>query len=161
MLLTDFKLKQDSIFDLDELYKTLFRWFENNGYNFYEKSYQDQETPGGKIILISWTAEKKIDTYIKFGIDMTYTITGLNKIEIERSGTKISTNKGKIQTQISAYLLKDYDNKWSTSPFMKYARRIYDAYIIRNRVEHLEGTLINEYQALIDEIRSFLVLHKF
>ena len=161
VLLDKFKIKQDSIFDLEELYKQLFRWFENNGYSFYEKVYQDQDTPGGKIILISWTAERKIDTYLKFVIDISYTVTGLSKIELERSGAKISTNKGKVEFEITAYLSKDYDNKWSNTPFMKNARRIYDSYIIRDRIERLEGELVNEYQALIDEIRSFLVLHKF
>ena len=36
-LLDNFKLKQDSIFDLGELYKLLFRWFENNGTLFTKK----------------------------------------------------------------------------------------------------------------------------
>ena len=88
-------------------------------------------------------------------------VTGLSKIELERSGAKISTNKGKVEFEITAYLSKDYDNKWSNTPFMKNVRRIYDSYIIRDRIERLEGELVNEYQALIDEIRSFLVLHKF
>ena len=36
-LLSGFKLKQDHIFNLGDLYKMMYRWFENNGYKFYEK----------------------------------------------------------------------------------------------------------------------------
>lgn len=160
-LLQDYKLKQDSIFDLGELYKLLFRWFENNGYSFYEKNYVDQETPTGKLLQIYWVAEKKIDTYIKFGIEVNYFATGLSKVEIERGGVKISTNKGGIQLNISAYLMKDYDSKWSSSPLMKNMRRMYDSFIIRERIGSLTGELDNECQSLLDEIRSFLALHKY
>ncbi len=160
-LLSDYKLKQDSIFDLTELYKMLFRWFENNGYSFYEKNYQDSDTPGGKMLQIFWSAERKIDTYIKFVIEVNYFVTGLNKVEIERSGAKVSTNKGAVEFRISAYLAKDYDDKWSSSQFMKSMRRSYDKFIIRERIERLEGEMVGEYNSLIDEIRSFLALHKF
>ncbi len=160
-LLQDFKLKQDSIFDLTELYKLMFRWFENNGYAFHEKEYQDQDTPGGKQLTVFWVAEKMIDAYIKFVIEVNYLVLGMTKVEIERAGTKVSTNKGSIEFRISAYLLKDYDNKWSSTPFMKRVRKIYDYYLIKERIERLEGDLIIDYQALVDEIRSFLALHKF
>ncbi|MEK6839828.1 MAG: hypothetical protein AABX72_02725, partial [Nanoarchaeota archaeon] len=55
---------------------------------------------------------------------------------------------------------KDYDNKWDTMPIFKNARKIYEMYLARDRIEHLEGELIGDYQSLIDEIRSFLALHK-
>ena len=159
-LLTDFKLKQDSIFDLGELYKIIFRWFENNGYSFHEKMYQDQDMPAGKQLTVFWVGEKMIDAYIKFVIEINFLVIGLSKVEIERGGTKVSTNKGSIEFRISAYLLKDYDDKWSSSPMMKTVRKVYDYYLIKDRIERLEGTIIADYQALIDEIRSFLALHK-
>ena len=159
-LLDNFKLKQDSIFDLGELYKLLFRWFENNGYSFYEKAYHDIDTPGGKQIMAFWVTERVMDSYIKFVIEVNFFVNGLSKVEIERGGTKVSTNKGSIEFRINAVINKDYDNKWDTMPIFKNARKIYEMYLARDRIEHLEGELIGDYQSLIDEIRSFLALHK-
>ena len=160
-ILSGFKLKQDSLFDLGELYKILFRWFENNGYAFYEKLYQDIDTPAGKQIQIFWTAERKMDDYIKFVIDVNYLVVGLSKVEVERGGVKVSTSKASVEFRINATLLKDWDGKWSASPFMKNVRKMYDKYLIRERIERLEGELHGEAMAMIDEIKSFLALHKF
>jgi hypothetical protein len=161
VVLDKFKLKQSSLFDLDELYKIMFRWFENAGYSFYEKLYQDIDTPTGKIIQVFWTAERKMDDYVKYVIDINFNVTGLSKVDIERGGVKTSTSKGSVEFRITATLLKDYDNKWSATPFMKNIRKFYDQHLIRARLERLEGEIYGEVSGLIDEIKTFLALHKF
>ena len=156
-----YKIKQSSIFDLDELYKTLFRWFENNGYSFYEENYQDTDTPGGKQLQIYWRAEKKVDTYVMFAIEIAYLVTGLSKVEVERGGTKIKTNSGSIELRINLFMVKDYDDKWTKSGVGKNMRMLYDKFVARERLEKQEDQILGDYAALLDEIRSFLALHKF
>ena len=160
-LFQNFKLKQDSVFDLTELYKTLFRWFDVSGYTFYEKEYNDIDEPGGKHLELYWYSEKPMDAYVKFVIEINFLVLGLQKVELEKGGVKIKTNKGSIEFRITAYLLKDYDNKWSKTPLQSKIRFLYDRFIIRSRIDKLEGDLIKDVNSMMDEIKTFLDIHKF
>lgn len=161
VLFDNYKLKQDSIFDLGELYKSIFRWFDVNGYSFYEKEYNDIDEPGGKHLEIYWYTEKKIDLYVKFVIEVSYLVLNMQKIELEKGGVKIKTNKGSIEFRITAYLMKDYDDKWSKSAMQKKMRYVYDRFIIKKRIDKLEVELVKDVNSLIDELKSFLDIHKF
>ncbi len=157
-LFQDFKLKQDTVFDLGELYKLLFRWFEVNGYVFQEKEYHDYDEPGGKHIEIFWAGEKIIDKYVKFVIEVNYFVLGLTKVELEKGGVKLKTNKGTAEFRISAYLAKDYKGDWGKMPMMLY---IYDRFIARHRIDRLEGEILKETNSCIDEIKAFMDIHRF
>jgi len=161
VLFSNYKLKQDSIFDLGELYKSIFRWFDVNGYSFYEKEYNDIDEPNGKHLEIYWYTEKKIDLYVKFVIEVSYLVLGMQKIELEKGGVKIKTNKGSIEFRITAYLMKDYDDKWSKSAMQKKMRYIYDRFIIKKRIDKLEVELVKDVNFLVDELKAFLDIHKF
>ena len=161
VLFSNYKLKQDSIFDLGELYKSIFRWFDVNGYSFYEKEYNDIDEPNGKHLEIYWYTEKKIDLYVKFVIEVSYLVLGMQKIELEKGGVKIKTNKGSIEFRITAYLMKDYDDKWSKSAMQKKMRYVYDIFIIKKRIDKLESELVKDVNSLIDELKAFLDIHKF
>ena len=161
VLFSNYKLKQDSIFDLGELYKSIFRWFDVNGYSFYEKEYNDIDEPSGKHLEIYWYTEKKIDLYVKFVIEVSYLVLGMQKIELEKGGVKIKTNKGSIEFRITAYLMKDYDDKWSKSAMQKKMRYVYDRFIIKKRIDKLESELVKDVNSLIDELKAFLDIHKF
>jgi hypothetical protein len=162
--LENYKIKSETIVDLGELYKVLFRWFQNNGYLFYEKEYKDEDEPGGtKHLEIFWVAEKVMDKYVKFVIELSYLVVKLAKVEVERGGTKFTTNKGVIEFRISTYMAKDYDNSWkkTSSPGLKGMHKFYENFVIRQRLNRLEDEFVVEFNAFIDEIRSFMALHKF
>lgn len=155
------KLKQKAIFNFDELYKAMFRWFELYHYDFHEREYRDSVEPSGKHIEVRWYAEKKIDDYVKFAIEFDYLILGLQDIVIEREdGRKTKTNKGEVTIRITTYLLKDSENKWNKGPMIRFMRAVYDRFIIRTRLEGYEFELYNEIHKLIAEAKAFLALHK-
>ncbi|MEK6862330.1 MAG: hypothetical protein AABY07_10295 [Nanoarchaeota archaeon] len=160
-LFQDFKLKAESIFDLGELYKSLFRWFELHNYSFFEREYKDIDEPAGKHIEIFWQAEKEIDAYVKFVIELNYFVLGMQKVEIEKGGVKIKTNKATMEFRITAYLLKDYGDKFSKAPLGKEIRFIYDKIIAKSRLDKYEGLLTNEVNQMMDEIKAFIDIHKY
>ena len=160
-MLQDFKVKQDSLFDLNEFYKQLWRWFELYDYNFAEQEYIDMEEPKGKHIELLWYADKKIDKYVKFVITVGFLILGIKEVEIEKGGVKVKTKKGSVEMRISAYLAKDYDDKWSDTPTKKGIRLLYERYIARKRLDIYGGKLEKEAYVLLNDIRSFLAMHNF
>lgn len=155
------KVKQKSVFNLDELYSVLWSWFELNTYDFQEHEYRDTDTAKGKNLEIRWYAEKKIDDYIKYVIEVTFFVIGYEGVEIEKEGGhKEKTGKGEVEIQLDAYLEKDYEDRW-TGPVLLFLREVYDKFIIRNRIEALEGDLHDELYKFMDEIKAFLNLHRF
>ena len=93
-LFSDLKIKQDSIFDFGELYQRLFSWFEVMGYEFHETGYEKHDQGGGANNLkIFWVATKDVDKYSRFTIQLNFFVMGLTKVEIEKEGLKIKTNK--------------------------------------------------------------------
>ncbi len=151
------KIKATSVFSMDELYKVLFKWFEVNDYGFHEYEFGSYDEPGGQHLEIFWRGEKKIDSYVKFVIEVGMLITGLNKQEIVKDGLKLNSNKGAIEFRISIYLLKDYDDKWGKHKKIQY---LYDKIIAKKRIDRLEGELFQDSHRFIDEINSFLEMHR-
>ena len=154
------KVKQRGIFDLDELYLLLYKWFELYGYDFQEEEYRDIEKEGKKNLEIRWYAEKKIDDYIKFVMKISMMIVGLEEVELEEEGIKRKSKKGTIEIRFDAYLLKDYEDRWQGSA-IKFLREVYDKFIIKGRIESLEEELHDNLYKFIDELKAFLNMHKF
>lgn len=153
------KVKQRSVFDLSELYLLLYKWFELYGYDFQEQEYRDIEKAGKKNLEIRWYAEKKIDDYIKFVIKISFMVLGLESVEIEAEGVKRKSSKGEVEFRFDAFLLKDYEDYWEKG-FIKFIREVYDKYIIKGRIDNLEGELQGELYKFIDEIKAFLNMHR-
>ena len=156
------KIKERSIFSLDELYKMLARWFELHMYDLQEQEYRDDDMgEAGKHIEIKWYAEKKIDDYFKFVVETTFVVVGLVDVEIDNEGVKSKSNKGDLEIKIKSYLVKDYDSKWEKSPIMRVLRETYDKKLIKSRIETYQKDLYEDTYKIMDEIKVFLNLHRY
>lgn len=152
-----YKIKQVSVFNLDYLYKDITRWFQHFDYSWKELQYRQENQPDGTTHLeIRWTAEKEINNYMKFVIDMEFLIF-MKDAEVEENGVKVKRNKGAVEIRTGAYIAKDLDI-WKN---MNALRRIYDNYLIRHRIEDLEDDLYIEAHKLYNMIKSFLNLHRY
>ena len=85
-------------------------------------------------------------------------VLGLEKVEIEKEGLKVATNKGEVEMKIKAYLLKDYDAKWERHPMMRLLREFYDKKIVKSRIQQLEDELYEDAYSLMDNTKAFLYL---
>ncbi len=159
-LFRDLKIKQNTVFDFEELYQTLFRWFEVNDYDFYEKEYSKTERGAETDLVISWVAEKKTENdYLKYVIEVDFSILGLQDAEIEKDGLKFKTNKAGIEIKMTACIVRDIESAMEKK-FGKIGRNFYER-IIKEKLDQHEVTLFNETHMLIDEIKSFLAMHRF
>ena len=153
------KVKQKGIFDFKEVYRILYEWLVDHGYDVNEKSYKESVGAGGlKEVEIEWDATRKVSDYFKFNLKADWHITAMTNVETEIDGIKKSMNKGDFEVKFKSVLIKDYEERWTTSPFIKFIRGIYDKYIIRERVEQYEGKLIEEMEQLVAECKAFLSL---
>ncbi len=161
VLFDKLKIKQGGVFNFDELYKALFRWFEAYGYQFHEDEYKEVQSEKGKQLEILWSSERDFDAYVRFVIETGFFITGLVDVEVEQEGIKIKTNKATIEFRISAYIVKDYKGEWEKNNLLKNMRTIWDKILFRKRMEQYEDVLYEEVNGYMDEIKAFLNLYHF
>ncbi len=152
------KLKHDGLFDFKELYKFIYTLLTDMQYEVEERSYSEKNSAGGKEIEVHWIGKRKVSDYFKFHIKVDYLILGLNSVEVTKDGVKAKTNKGSLEVKFSAYLEKDYDSKWESSPFLKFMRGIYDKYVIKQRIKDYENKAIADMVELSNQTKAFLAL---
>ena len=153
------KVKHKGIFDFKELYRILYEWFKEEGYEVGESTYKESVGAGGaKQIEIKWVAFRKVSDYFKFVIKTDWLIMGMTDVEVEIDGVKQKMNKAQLELSIKTILEKDYESRWETNPFMKFMRTLYDRYLIPARIENYEGKLLSEMDEYIAQIKSFLAI---
>ncbi|MEM2956432.1 MAG: hypothetical protein QW041_02585 [Candidatus Pacearchaeota archaeon] len=152
------KIKHDGIFDFKDTYRFLFTLATDLEYEVEERVYSEKNSTKGKEIEIEWVAKRKISDYFRFIIKMHWLILGMNDVEVIKEGIKVKTNKGSLEIKFSAYLEKDYENRWEATAFLKFLRGLYDNYIIRGRISDYEDKLVEEMNEMTEQLKAFLVL---
>lgn len=153
------KLKHSGIFEFKELYKfsyTLLK--EAKTYLLTEKTYSEKITKGGKEIEIEWECTKNISDYFRFIMVVKFKITNLVDVEVKKESEKVTSNKGDIEINVEGKVIRDYENKWTTSAFTKFMRSVYDRYIVKNKVEEMHEKLFADCDDLLGQIKGFLSL---
>ena len=152
------KVKHDGVFDFKEVYRFLYTLATDLEYDVEERLYSEKNTARGKEIEIVWVAKRKISDYFRFHIKMKWLILGMSDIEVMQDGAKVKTNKGLFEITFDSFLEKDYENKWSSTAFLKFLRGLYDNYIIRGRISDYEDRIVEEMSELIEQLKAFLIL---
>jgi len=153
------KVKHTGIFDFKETYRILYEWFVDNGYDLNEKTYKEVIGAGNaKEIEIEWDAVRKVSDYFRFEIKADWHIIGMTSVEVEIDGVKQKMNKGQFEIVFSAILQKDYEERWTGQPFIKFLRTLYDKYLIRERVEKYEQMIVEELNKIVEECKAYLSL---
>lgn len=153
------KVAQDSIFKFKDLYKFAYEWLVDEQYRVIEKNYKEKVTPDGKEIEFEWNATRKITDYFKFEIGLKWRLLRLQDVEITQNGEKRKMDKGSIEVKVTAFLERDYEGRWETSPFKKFMRGIYDTFLLgRTRIEAFQGKLFTDADSFIAQVKSYLTI---
>ena len=148
--------------DLEALYKHLHAWLEWRGFNVVEKKYRKRMS--GEIIAemtIEWVAIKEIDSYTAYQILITFDCYGLKESKIEVEGVTRKVYEGDINVYIQADLLLDYQQKWESSPFLKFLQHFFENFIYKSKIETYKSELWEISWALFNEVKAFLNLYRW
>lgn len=149
-------LKQTGYWQYKELYDMTFNWMKDHNYLLMENLYNEKLQPGGKEIIIKWTAIRKVTDYFMFEIVLEWHILGMKDAEVEIDGKKIKTNKGEVGIVFKANLVKDYEKRWEDKPLHKFMRGLYEQYIIRKTIDEYEDDLEDDTRDIISDLKAFL-----
>jgi len=152
------KIKNTGIFSFKDFYSFIYDWLREEGYDVYERSYNEKISGDTKEIEIKWEADKEVSDYFKFRITLDWMIVGLKTVEVQRENKKIKMDSGGVELRFRAILIKDYEDRWENSPFWKFMRGVYERYVIRSRIEEYQVKILEEVEELISQCKAFLSL---
>ncbi len=150
------KLAQVGYWDYNEVYAMLYNWLKDHGYSLAEGFYKEKLSGGGKEIMISWEADKKVTDYFKYVIALDWHILGMKDAEVELDGKKVKTNKGELEIVFKGTIVRDYESRWEDKPLHKFLRGAYENYIIRTTIDEYEDGLDEDTKNLISDLKAFL-----
>lgn len=155
-----YKIKQKAVFHFEELYKSMYRWFDYYGYAWSELKYSNEVVQSGdKHVEIIWEGKKEINDYLSYVITVEF-LMDFGDAQIDKGGVKIKTDAGTIELRCSAYIEKNVDF-WEKKPMGKFMRRIYDNFLNKDRLNTEEYNLYIESHKLFNEVKAFLNLHSY
>lgn len=135
--------------NLERLYKELIEWFHENHYLFTEKDITGKETSSGRDEKVEWLAERKIDSYFKF------------VIMVRMDLLRIKTGNAELTLRFKGFLEKDYKDRFSRrlgKKFGEFLRRVYERYLIADKINKMMGKVWGETNDLIDRSKNILDL---
>jgi len=151
------KLKIEATFQILDVYNLTKDWFNEHNYDLLEKEYHDiTKKQTIKEGLIKFEAEKKVDEYVKFHIDLDVKVTKCKEVKIK---DKVYFH-GDLEFEFDVYLEKDYQERWE-APLRHFVRGISDKFVFGNKYDRYSNELKEEVEILSNEIKSYLNLYKF
>lgn len=152
------RVSQEGVFNLSDLYKQLQSWFNRNKYSVTEKEYFDKmEKDGTRSPIIKWDAYRKADDYTKMHLDLRIKCKNLKSKNLEKE----TVFKGKVTVKLSAYLEKDYDDRWEQSFMLKFLRGFYDTFVIKGKLDTYAEEAKNDAYDAYNQVKSFLRLEQY
>lgn len=152
------KINHEGIFDYKDVYRFMYTWLTDFDYFVEEKTYTEKAKPEGKEVEIHWIARRKISDYFRFILKIDWNIFGMTTVEVVKDNIKVKANKGRLEIKVTAFLEKDYENRWENTAFVRFLRGMYDRFIIRNRIEDYEDKVAEELDEIVAQTKGFLAL---
>jgi len=164
--ITRYSVTWKDVFSIEMLYTMLHEWLVDNRYaekddsKFPEVLYLQKEEQKGKEIWIRWRPSRfslsKRASLFRFDIDIDIHLLGLKEVELLVKGKKITAEKGEVEVNVVANLVKDPEGKWKKHSILGPLRELYIRRIIRQTKRDLEDELYNDAMRMREAITSYL-----
>jgi hypothetical protein len=153
-----YKIKWSGVFDLEELYMEMYRWFQHYGYSWKELKYRVVDLPGGgQQIEIKWQMELAPDDYSTYVFNLHVQIFG-SEVEVNVDNIKKKMHKGSLEYRFEAYIAKNID-LWKGKFLGSAMGLLYEKAIIKSRLEAQEEEFFGHCQKFFSELKAFLSLY--
>ena len=153
------KVKYGGFFNFADFYKFCYDWLaEEEGFDVAEEKYAEKISGDSKNVHVEWAGSKKVNDYFKFKIKVKFKVIALKKVEVVQNGAKIKTNDGSVEIEIKGVLVKDYDGKFETGPFLRASRGIYEKWVIPSGISAMKGNLSGICDGFLSQAKAYLDL---
>ncbi|MFH1917319.1 MAG: hypothetical protein ABIJ21_08720 [Nanoarchaeota archaeon] len=158
---TGLLVKFKGLYDYTGLYQFMRAWFQKNQYLLQEDRYKDKAfTALGTEIEPKWSAERKINEYIKYQISVEFHIWEGKDVEITENGKKKLMTTGRMTINISSTVLLDYAKIYEgKGKFINFIGEVYKKMRWREMEMVYFNQLEDETFMLQKAIQNYLNMH--
>lgn len=154
-------IKYKGLLRCKELYKEITSWLVEHGYEKNEIMNEEQVLENGKQIFILLEPSKAISDYGKVEMEISISISELEKVTIEHEGVKKHMDKGNVSVTIETSLVTDHENKWQNKPFYYFSKKIMERFFFKEYIDMYKEEVVEDKRILMREIKGFLNLYRF
>lgn len=163
VIISGSKIKFKGSFDLAIFYDKLRGWIMREEYSdpcqVGEKKYAEKMKPNGKQVEILWETSSDFEAgYFKILMKIGIFVVGLNEVEVDKNGKKIKLDNGEIEVTFNSSLIRNAEEDWDEGGLMF---RLYERYIIRDKIEEHKIKAYKDTNILVDEVKNFFNLYRF
>ena len=147
-------IRQTAPINLKELHKSVYHWSQENNYFFIEKNFTEKIKSHGKEIEIAWDLNRKVTPFVRFNITVAIWAHSMNPVKKE--GAEAELLQGYFEIIFDSNIEMDWQNRWESSPFHKFLRRVYIYYMKKQHFLNYAGKCWEETYSLHALIKSHL-----
>ncbi len=155
------RLQYEGLFSVKELYFSIDEWLEERNYDRREIKHVERVSPEGKYIEFEMMPWKKYTDYAKSEIKIRLIMSDIVEVEIEKDGSKVKLNKGKIKVVLDGLLTTDYENRWESKPMFYFIRTIFDKYFYKPFTVGYQNNVSGDVKELYTHLKAFLNLYRY
>ncbi len=134
--------------DIEAAPATVKKTLESRLYNFREKSHEHDSGGAEEWFLF---ADKKLNEYAKFEIDIFMKAWNLKKVELIKEGKKKSTYQGQFTSTVRGTLILDHFDKFKKAPFLEQIQKLFHKYVIKHKIQDEWGDMLDSDMFAVNE----------
>ena len=161
ILVQDQKLQYEGLFDPKELYKLINMFFRDKWYDQRERDNIKTTTPEGEYIELVLEPWKRLTDYAQSEIKIRIIMENLIDKVVEKDGIKVNLKQGKVTIIFDAYLVTDFENRWSGKPVFFLLKSLTDKYIHGDYTKQWKSEIMNDCDHIQTLVKSFLNLYRY
>ncbi len=130
-------IQYKGVWDWQDLYEFVASFFHRQKFKFYEsRLIHKRPGPFGPEVYYVWNADRKVEDYYKFVINIFLHTFDTQDIEVVmKDGTKRTFTKGRLWIQFRGRVAFDYEKRWEENTFYANLRNFYHKYVVFRKIE--------------------------
>jgi len=161
IVVDNLRLSYEGLFNLNELYLIMDKWFRERGYDKFERKNFEHVYKEGRQIEMEIMPWKKITDYAKIQTKIIMLFTDIKDTVIQVDGKDVRMNSGKCLFTFQGYLETDYEHKWESKAVLLFIRAIWDMWISKINTDKYEAYVADETMHLYQTIKAYLNLNRY
>lgn len=162
LIINNRELHYKGIFRVDELFATINRALEERGYEKQEKRTEEVVSEEGKRTFLELRPYKVKTEYATLMIKMKITLDAVTETVEVVNGVKQKFQNGEVLVVFDAWLLTDYENRWTMKPLVYFLKAFINKYLYTFPMEAgFPGELTSDTAQVYAAIKKLLQSYKY
>jgi hypothetical protein len=148
-------LKYKGIFDLQELYALIKKWYDDRKFEFHEYNYKAKQPSVGELDMF-FRGYRNDSEWLRIWVEVYIKFWDLEDIEVIKEGRKTTMNRGRLRIYFEVDMEYDYENKFESSKFMEAVREFYVKFIWLRKFQVYADKIEYEVHGFSEQVKQFL-----